>query len=230
MLEKSLFEKSLSFDDPVFRNIVSLRVSEDLFDDLTDGDEALGKVAQAAEMRVKNRDCPANWIDRSFHYSAAIEYPFSTDHFMMSRYSDGSFPVWYGSLDLETTVHETVYHMRKFEQAQRRQTRETIYRERAVYQVDLSAVLLDLRGKARRHKALLADDYSVTHAIGRTLSSQGHPGLVAASARCAGSNVVVFNKRVLSSPRVHCYLTYSLNGENFSVQVQRGSGETIMQL
>src|SRR5689334_16560531 len=102
---QELFDKTQDFDGDVYRNIVSLRKPEHVFDDLTD-DKNLMDLAVAAEMKVKQH-IPAGKINRGFYYSAAINYPFETEPYMASRYSDGSFPVWYGSLDLITTVHET---------------------------------------------------------------------------------------------------------------------------
>ncbi len=36
----------------------------------------------------------------------------SFNHWSTTRYSDGTFGVWYGTDSLETGIHETVYHWR----------------------------------------------------------------------------------------------------------------------
>ena len=42
---KTLFDKTTDFNGQPYRNITTLRESEDLFDDLTDGDEAASAIA-----------------------------------------------------------------------------------------------------------------------------------------------------------------------------------------
>ena len=72
--KKSLFELTVDFDRRAYRNITSLRESEDLFDDLTDGDEEASAIAAEAEMRVKDKLVPRRpaIIQRAFHYSKSI--------------------------------------------------------------------------------------------------------------------------------------------------------------
>ncbi len=223
---QQLFEKSRDFNDRVFRNIVSLRETEDLFDDLVGNDPSITYVAYATEMRVKE-SIPSGQISRSFHYSTAISYPFSTEPFMASRYGDGTFPVWYGSLELETTIHETVFHMvRDIENIAG--VEEPVVRERAVYKVACQALLLDLTGKEKTHPNLVADSYAYTQEIGRRLHREGHPGLLAPSARYKGINAVIFNEKVLRDPLNHCYLLYRYDPARRYVEVERTVGEVFL--
>ena len=97
------------------RNIVSIRVSQDLFDDLSDN-PADWQTAIRLELATKPRMfvSPVPTIDRPFEearWNDAIHYPFR--HWMKSRYADGSFGVWYGSDTVETSVYETLYHWRQ---------------------------------------------------------------------------------------------------------------------
>jgi hypothetical protein len=226
-----LFEKSIDLDQDVFRNIVSLRESVDLFDDLTDGDESLSEVAIEAEMRVKKDLYPAQpgLIYRGFHYNTAIGYPFETEPYMATRYGDGTFGVWYGALDLETTLYETVYHMLRVELAVEGIS-DVIIRERAVYKIHCCAILLDLCGKEIDYPQLVSNDYEFTHTIGKRLQREGHPGLLAPSARCGGKNIVVFNPSVLSDPINHCFLTYSFNPDKMEVKIEREEGKVLKNI
>jgi len=223
---RELFDRTRDFRQDTFRNIVSLRESQDLFDDLADGDPLLSRVAAAAEMRVKEQ-IPPGIVNRGFHYSLAIGYPFETEPFMASRYGDGTFGVWYGSLDLETTIFETGHHMLTVELGIEG-LREVVIRERAVYLVYAEAILLDLVGREKNFPLLVADDYSFTQAIGKRVSKEGHPGLLAPSARCKGVNIVAFNPAILRDPRPHCYLTYHLDPAARTVTVERQPGETLL--
>lgn len=95
----------------VVRNIVSLRESQDLFDDLTD-DPAEWLLAQNVEDEVKPPLYASRTplIDRPFEdaqWFNAIVWPFK--HWQTSRFSDGSLGVWYGSESDETTVYGSAY-------------------------------------------------------------------------------------------------------------------------
>jgi hypothetical protein len=78
---------------------------------------------------------------------------------------------------------------------------------------------------------LISDDYSFTQQIGCRIQQEGHPGLIAPSARYkSGSNVVIFNKSVLENPRVKCYLTYKLDPKERKVIVERNPGEIWLEI
>ena len=225
---QSLFDRMADFDQDVYRNIVSLRTSQDLFDDLTGGVEALSQWAAEAEMRVK-QNLPAGIVQRGLHYTTAIGYPFEAEPFLYSRFGDGSFGVWYGSLTLETTLYETVHHMFQAELGVEGLA-EKIIRERAVYLVRCRALLVDLRGKEKRFPALVEDTYEFTQQVGKRLSREGQPGLLAPSARCQGTNAAIFNPEVLGQPRNHCYLTYILDPVTRTTTVQRETGKDLVTI
>jgi hypothetical protein len=222
-----LFNKSRDFEGRLFRNIVSLRETEDLFDDLTE-DQDVSNVGYSTEMRVK-ANIPAGQIQRSFYYSTAIGYPFTTEPFMSSRYGDGTFAVWYGALELETTIYETVHHMVR-DIRNVAGVNEIVVRERAVFNVACRALLLDLKGKEKDYPGLVADSYVFTQEIGRRLHREGHPGLIAPSARCEGLNAVILNETVLSDPRNHCYLLYRFMSTRNIVEVERSAGDVMMNI
>ncbi len=222
-------EKSSDLDVDVFRNIVSLRKSQNLFDDLSDDVEATD-IAVAAEMRVK-QNIPSGVIHRGFHYNTAIGYPFETEPYLHSRYSNGSFPVWYGSLELLTTIYETAYHMIKNESAVEG-LNEVITRERAAYKVHCKALLVDISEKHSKYPQLLANDYSFTQQLGQRLAIEGHPGLLYASARCQkrGINTAVFTPKVLSNPRLNRYFTYKFDPRTRGVQVEEKPGIPLLNI
>lgn len=47
----------------------------------------------------------------------------------------------------------------------------------------MRGVLVDFTEKSKEHPELVAQDYSFTQQIGKRLSSEGHPGILAPSAR-----------------------------------------------
>ncbi len=218
-----LFTASRDLNQDVFRNIVSLRESVDLYDDLTEGDPDLSLIASAAEGRIKS-ELPPGIINRGFHYTTAVTYPFETEPYLVSRYGDGSYGVWYGSLEIETTLAETAHHMIQ-DESNIEGLDQVIIRERAIYTVFCNAVLIDLTGKLESHPELVAEDHHLTHQIGQRLHREGQPGLVAPSARRQeGINTVVFNPDVLRDPRLRFYLTYRFNPVLGSVEIEQDPG------
>lgn len=230
--QKTLFDKTADFGGQPYRNVTSLRESEDLFDDLNDGDEGASAIAAEAEMRVKDHlidRFPENFY-RSFHYTRSIiDYPFKSEPYLFTRFGDGTYGLWYGSLEMKTTVFETGFHMIKAELAVEGLD-EVVVRERAVYRVRCRAILIDLRGKQKSFAKLLADDYGFTQQIGRRMNREGHPGILVPSARIKGTNLVIFNPDVLSDPRLHCYLTYFFDPLTLNIRVERSVGRTWLKV
>jgi hypothetical protein len=225
---KTLFDRTTDFKGQSYRNVTTLLESEDLFDDLTDGDENASAIAAEAEMRVKDdqifRD--PKIIHRSFHYTRSIiEYPFKNEPYLFTRFGDGTSGVWYGSLEMKTTVFETGFHMIKAEGAVEGLD-EVVVRERAVYRVQSRAILINLRGKQKSFPELVADNHGFAQQIGQRMNREGHPGLLAPSARYKGTNIVIFNPDVLSDPRLHCYLTYFFDPLTIKIRVERTVGRT----
>lgn len=215
----------------LYRNIVSLRSQEDLYDDLSNDPSDW---RQAIELELQTQ--PATYlshtpiIHRPFEEAAwdeAIGFPFR--EWSRSRYSDGSFGVWYGSNSIDTTIHETVYHWRNSLLADAGFTAAGIKIERRVHLVRCDAALIDLRGSVTQYPMLVsANDYTITQQIGGRLHREGHPGLVTVSARCPGDVYAVLNPAVLSNPRSNCYLTYTTTDNG--VDVERTPGELLLSI
>lgn len=206
----------------VARNIVSLQQSQDLFDDLTN-DPAEWRLAQKVEDEVKpplyRSQTPV--IYRPFEdaeWFSAIIWPFK--HWQASRFTDGSYGVWYGSDTIETTVYESAYHWYRGLLSDAGYEREPVVAERKVYTVACGAALLDFRQATTDYPDLLhPTDYAFPQVVGARIHREGHPGLLIQSVRRpAGENVAAFNPDVLSNPRLDCQLTYRLEGEWITVE------------
>lgn len=208
----------------VIRNIVSIRSSQDLFDDLTSSPQEWA-LAQQVEDEVKpplyQSRTPV--IHRPFEdaqWFNAIGWPFK--HWQASRFCDGSFGVWYGCESAETSVYETAYHWFSGFLTDAGFEKENVIGERKLYEVACDAALVDLRPLTATQSGLMhKTDYSYTQSVGARLHREGHPGLVTASVRhVAGQNYVVLNPDVLSNPRHHSQLTYRLEGQRIVVEKQ----------
>ena len=212
--------------EDVVRNIVSPLQSQDVFDDLTD-DPREWLLAQKVEDEVKpplyRSHTPI--IDRPFEdaeWFNAIIWPFR--HWQASRFSDGTYGVWYGSDSVETTVYESAHHWYRGLLSDAGFERLTVIAERKVYSVECHAALLDLRTAADKHPDLLhPSDYAFCQSVGTRIHREGHPGLLTKSVRRpAGENVAIFNPGVLNKPRLNCQLTYRLEDDQIVVEKQTG--------
>lgn len=214
------------------RNIVSLRQSIDLFGDLVD-DPAHQQVLLDHEMATKPTQRTQPIISRPFEdaciydpIAVAIRWPFERP--AVSRYSAGSYGVWYGAYTLEATIHETVHHFRRNTLASEiaRNSAEPIEQQRRVHLVHCSAALVDLRECCAVDERLLdPNDYSHCQAVGAQLHAEFLPGVLTYSARLRGAEVAaVFIEKALSNPRPLCFLTYQLDARTGDVTVQRQPG------
>lgn len=213
-------------DRDVARNIVSFREPQNVFDDLSEhADE--WKVAEQVqdEVGLPLYRSKTPIIDRPFedaNWLNAIHWPFKNNQ--QSRFSDGTFGVWYGSETIETTIYESAFHWYSGLLNDAGFEREVVVSERKIYSVGCAASLLDCRKAVSAFPELLhPSDYSFTHSVGARIHHEGHPGLLIQSVRRPdGENVAVFNPAVLSKPRVIGDLTYKLNRDYIVVEKHPG--------
>jgi hypothetical protein len=222
------------FHGDMHRNIVSLRESQDLYDDLTPNPGGW-KAATDLELSIKPHTYISNQpiIDRPFEeaiFNEAIHYPF--ENWTNTRYSDGSYGVWYGADSLETSVHETVHHwLTGLLKDAYWDAIEGVAIERKVYLVRGDAGLLNFIPKLDTFPALIdprPGGYHLSHQVGARIHHDGHPGLITRSARCMGAVYAIFNPKVLSNPRQICYLTYRI--EDGFVSVERQPGQELLRI
>ena len=225
-----MFEKLLrqvaDYRGDLVRNIKGIRVSQDLFDDLAQ-DPADRAVAIAAEGATRMPSA-APLITRPFDYGTVITFPFVPQNWHATRYSDGlHYGVWYGALELETTVHETLYHWHRFVTDSFALDRE-IVGERRVFLVRCEAILIDLR-KAREPRLVDRADYSFTQQLGGYLAQREQSGLLAPSARGPGTAAAILRPQVLSGVRDLCFLTYRMNPRDDRATIERTPGSWTMR-
>jgi hypothetical protein len=225
---EALVRKAAVFDGDLVRNIKGIRVSQDLFDDLS-ADASDRAVAIAAESATRTPSA-VPLITRPFDYGSVITYPFVPHNWQATRYSDGlHYGVWYGALELETTVYETVYHWHRFVMDSFAGLERDIAGERRCFEVNCDAVLIDLRDVAEPR---LTDrrDYSFTWQVGRFLSQRGQSGLLSRSARSSGTTAAIFRPEVLGAVRDLCFLTYRMNPAVDAVTVERTPGSAWLEI
>jgi hypothetical protein len=227
---ESLINKAVDFHEDLVRNIKGIRRAQVLFDDLSeDADDQAVAIAAEAQGRIAST---GPLITRPFDYGAVISYPFVPQNWHQTRFSDGlHYGVWYGSLDLETTVYESIYHWRRFLADSFPTEDRTIKADRRVYNVHCDAILIDLRGKERRYPQLVdRKSYVYTQNLGQYLHAQEQNGLLVRSARWTGINAAVLKPSALSRVRDRCYLTYLTNPTKDEVVVERQEGRLWLEV
>jgi hypothetical protein len=228
---EQLLRQVADFRGDLVRNIKGIRVSQDLFDDLAHpGDEKRADLAVAIAAEGATRmPSTAPLITRPFDYGTVITYPFVPENWHATRYSDGlGYGVWYGALELETTVRETLYHWHRFVTDSFTLDRE-IVGERRVFQVRCEAILIDLR-KAKEPRLVDRNDYGFTQPLGAYLSRRAQSGLLAPSARGPGTAAAILRAEALSDVRDVCYLTYRVNPRHNMATVERTPGATWLSI
>lgn len=123
-----------------------------------------------------------------------------------SRFSDGSYGVYYAARDLETAVAETAFHRERFLARTHEAACEVDMR---TYYADVVAEVIDLRGEGvpdLRHPG----DYGPAQAFGRARREEGANGIAWDSVRRAGGECVAIFRPKCVQPCVQgphvCYL------------------------
>ena len=127
-----------------------------------------------------------------------------------SRFSDGTYGVYYAAREKETAIAERAYHTARFLARTREPAGEFDMR---TYVARIDGEMVDLRGApARGHAALLApDDYAASQAFGRARRAEGAGGIVYESVRRPGGQcAAVFRPRVVRqcAPGAHVCLVW----------------------
>lgn len=134
-----------------------------------------------------------------------------------TRFSDGSYGVYYAGESLETAIHETKYHREKFLKQFKAPPLEVDMR---VLLANVKAPLHDISGKKQIFNQLHhPDDYSDSRKFGRALRGDGKAswGILYDSVRHEkGKCVAIFRPRSLTSCRQERHLCYVWNGDKIS--------------
>lgn len=136
-----------------------------------------------------------------------------------SRFSDGSYGVYYAGRSLDTAIAETRYHRERF----LARTKEgPIELDMRTYLADLAAELHDIRSRCELAQVYDPDDYSAGQALGRRLGGDGSAGVVYDSVRDAGAQcAAVFRPRALSSCTQGPHFGYVWDGLRITAVIRK---------
>jgi hypothetical protein len=140
-----------------------------------------------------------------------------------SRFTDGSYGVYYAARELETSVRETAYHFGRFLLATK-EPRGTEMELRVLVSSKLDQMFHDIRqGFPELHDP---SDYARSQVFGASLRAGNAYGVVYESVRRAGHDcLAVFRPKGIPRPKQGAHLRYHFDGERIDRWFQFG-GET----
>lgn len=131
-----------------------------------------------------------------------------------SRFSNGSYGVYYCAYELDTAVAETTYHRCQFLKATKESPGEIDMR---VLLADLLGDLHDLRDLQTSQPQLFhKTDYQHSQTLGGHLKKEGSKGIVYPSVRHEGECAAVFCAHILNNCRQERHLCYVWDGQKIA--------------
>ena len=137
-----------------------------------------------------------------------------------SRFSDGTYGVFYAGRKQDTAVAETRHHSATFLAA----THESPIRiQMRLYTVNVVGEVADLRDASTVQPEVLSpNSYGESQTVGKQLRSDGFAGLVYPSVRLPGGECVAAFKTTLLRDCLHqAHLEYHWNGEQIDYVTQQ---------
>lgn len=140
-----------------------------------------------------------------------------------SRFSDGTFGVYYAARDLDTAIRETVYHRERW-LADSAQPPMTI--EMRLYLADMAGRLDDLRGEPAARPLLDPDSYAASQRHGLRRRRAGSHGIVYQSVRSPGGECAALLRTIPLAPaRQSTHYGYVWDGHRITDVIElRSSG------
>ena len=137
-----------------------------------------------------------------------------------SRFSDGTYGVFYAANHLDTAIAETRHHRERFMGATAQQPMELDMR---VYLVDLDGELHDLRGQRDTQPLIYhTSNYAAGQHLGSALRKAGSNGIAYDSVRRTGGEcAAVFRPPLLSNVRQERHLCYVWDGRQIATVYEK---------
>ena len=201
------------------RIIPSIYPPVGIFDDVTDPAdlEAVLALESATNPRLLAQAGELSLIRPEERISGEGSTPIvaAFTHTKPSRFSDGSYGVYYASHDQETAIAETAYHRLRFITAAG--FRSEIVHMR-VYAARIRGEFDDVRAKGARSKLYDSDDLRYAQQYARRLFDENRVDGIAFRSvrRPPGECVAVFRPRRVSDCRVLRHLQYSFEDGRFT--------------
>jgi RES domain-containing protein len=178
--------------------------------------EALIELESATNPRVRDEAGQISLVPPERRVSGPnaswVMAPFAHINPRGSRFSDGTWGVYYAADRLETAIAETIYHFEKLAadatDPPRREDMQVL-----VGRVTTTLHDVDTLPAAKRRAVLDPTSYAASRALARDLRSSGSNGLVFPSVRdSSGQCIAAFWPDVVGIPRQERHLQYEWDG------------------
>lgn len=196
-----------------YRNIATCDPSQDLYDDLVDPED-YGTLFQL-ESLTQGIDQDPIHRNRCFQYGEIDRSTVCFEKFFgWSRFSDGTFGVWYGAMDEATSIRETSYKRPEIDSNDFKNANGPIIQCRRLFRAELSAKRsVALTEKNEIYPSLISEEYSFCQQLGIKAVKEGIDMYFTPSARNQGGVCTpVFAKHViLNDTALRTYLVIYTN-------------------
>lgn len=136
-----------------------------------------------------------------------------------SRFTDGSYGVYYAAQSLDTAIAETRHSRARF---LARTNEAPIEVDMRTYLTDVTGELHDIRSRADLVEVYHPDNYTAGQVLGRELKAVNSSGIAYDSVRYPGGQcVAVFRPRVLSNCRQGPHFCYVWDGARISTVYEK---------
>ncbi len=193
---------------PCYRNVATIKDSQDLFDDLTGNPTHIPLLQKWADGTSGiNHDVDAK--ERPFQYSLP---EFKPEQWYRGRFGDGElYGVWYGALEKETSIEEALFWQYRNFYKPMLQIVATFTVDRRMLEASVSSKrAMDLRELKASYSDLQHDtDYKFCHELGAHAIASSIDLYLTPSARKAGGTCVpIFNSKAITSTKTLYYLHF----------------------
>jgi hypothetical protein len=143
-----------------------------------------------------------------------------------SRFSDGTYGVYYAARDMHTAIAETAYHRARFLARTAEPPGEIDMR---TYVADIRGEFVDLRGYGRGKPDLMnPDSYAASQPFGKARREEGAGGIVFDSVRREGGLcVAVFRPKLVAPCRQGPHVCYLWDGESIAAWYEKSGVQGI---
>jgi hypothetical protein len=197
------FDPLIAVDEQCYRNIATCHPSQSLFDDIVDSEDEY-KILIAWENASSGIDHLTPQPNRIFQYSdisSSVAAVFQKTNWNPSRFTDGTFGVWYAGLSQETSLQETLYWIFKnFYESTLEQKKKPVAVHRRMFEAQVKTQAgLDLRSRILKYPDIKVDDHSFCRSLGKFARDKNIESYLYPSVRHAdGSCVAVFDPIAIS--------------------------------
>ena len=181
---------------------------------------AFGSVIPKVARRVIAATVPsARELDRYFYGV------FAFGKLAPSRWTDGSFPAWYGADTPTTAMHEILHHAvnRRIHDYSGIAALDGWREVRTLLKASCSTVLIDVVGMEHRHPWLIGSDYKKCQELGRYIYDKDLHGVKYQSARSSGVCAAMYRRDVLDDAEIQYDILFGYNGTELEARDTSGN-------